>query len=352
MRVLVTGAAGYIGAVLCEVLTGRGHAVKGLDTGYYDDGWLGPPASTPAVPVLRRDIRRIAPQDLDWPEAIVHLAELSNDPLAQHEPALTYAINHRASLRLAHMARAAGIERFVYASSCSVYGADDGTVKTEDSPVGPLTPYAECKVLVERALADMAEAAFSPVFLRNGTVFGPSPRMRFDLVLNNLAGWAWVDRVVQLQGDGTAWRPLVHVRDVAGAIALALEAPREAVCGEAFNVGADAANYRVREIAEFVHAALPEAEVRLGSQGADHRSYRVAFGKIADRLGFAPQCDAQSGAGELIALFRAIGLTAEDFRFRAFTRLEQLKHLRASGLLDGELYWVETAQETAREAAS
>lgn len=345
MRVLVTGADGYIGAVLCDLLSDQGRTVTGLDAGYYSDGWFGPPGKNALSPIVRRDIRDVTPSELTGIEAVVHLAELSNDPLAQQSPALTYTINHHASVRLARMAREAGVSRFVYTSSCSVYGADDGTIKTEQSAVAPLTPYAECKVLVERDVSEMADASFSPVFLRNATAFGPSPRMRFDLVLNNLAGWAWTTKTVRLMSDGSAWRPLVHVRDIARAVALTLEAPRPCIHNEIFNVGADDANYRVREIARMVHAAIPEAEVEFGARVTDNRSYRVAFGKIADRLGFACQSDAMSGARELAALFAAIGLTRQTFEWRSFTRLKQLDHLRGAGLLDAELFWTRQPQE-------
>lgn len=339
MKVLVTGTDGYIGGLLAPLLIARGHDVVGVDTGYYRNGWLYN-GQGQAPRTLVKDIRHISLEDLRGAEAVVHMAELSNDPIGQLAPHITHAINHAGSVRLAQLARQAGIERFVYTSSCSVYGvATEGDV-TEDSPVNPQTAYAECKTLVERDLLPMAGADFSPTFLRNATAFGASPRMRFDLVLNNLSGLAWTTRTIAMISDGSPWRPLVHVADICQAIACVLEAPREAVHGEILNVGDTAQNYRVREIAELVAEAIPGCDLTFGSQGADNRSYRVNFDKIRRHLPeFRCEWDAERGAAQLADLFARIGLTRAEFESRGYTRLKQLEHLIATGQIDRDFYW-------------
>jgi nucleoside-diphosphate-sugar epimerase len=267
MRVLFTGADGYIGAVLGPKLLARGHDVVGLDTGFYRRGWLYDDRRT-RPPVVTKDLREVGPSDLTGFDAFIHLAELSNDPLGENDPELTMAINHRGSVALAQKCRTAGIRRFVYASSCSIYGAGGAEVKTETSEVNPQTAYARCKVLVERDLGAMTGPDFTPVFLRNATAYGASPRQRFDLVLNNLAGWAHTIGEIRMTSDGSPWRPLVHVEDICEAIVCALEAPREAVAGEAFNVGSNEQNYRVREIAEIVAATFPGCRLSVGDSGS------------------------------------------------------------------------------------
>ena len=343
MRLLVTGVEGYIGCLLAPFLQAHGHEVVGLDTGYYRDGWLfSDRALVPGFPrTLNRDIREIQPGDLDGVDAVVHMAELSNDPLGENNPELTYGINHRASVRLAELARDAGVQRFVYTSSCSVYGvADDAEPMTERSPTSPQTAYAKCKTLVEHDVAALASPAFSPTFLRNATAYGASPRMRFDIVLNNLCGIAATAGRIVMTSDGTPWRPLVHVLDICQAIACTLEAPRDAIHAEVFNVGHDADNYQVREIAEIVAGAYPGCELSFGPAGGDNRSYRVSFAKIHDQLpGFRCEWNARKGARQLHDVFERIRMDSDVFNARPFTRLKQIKYLTLSGQVDEALFW-------------
>jgi nucleoside-diphosphate-sugar epimerase len=340
MKILVTGADGYIGSVLAPYLVQRGHVVIGLDTGFYRDGSLYNEAVERIPPCLDKDVRLVTATDLEGFDAVVHLAELSNDPLGQHNPALTFSINHRGTVALAARCRQSGVQRFVYTSSCSVYGAGSGEFKTEDSETNPQTAYAQCKLLVERDLSRMASGDFSPTFLRNATAYGPSPRMRFDLVLNNLAGLAWTTRHITMTSDGTPWRPLVHVGDIAHAIACALEAPREIVHNQIFNVGSTSENYRVRQIAEIIGGVFPGCQVTFGSSDGDNRSYRVNFDKIHSMLpGFTCRRDAATGARELLSVFTSINMSPEIFNFRAYTRLKQLEYLLRTGQIDEGLYW-------------
>jgi nucleoside-diphosphate-sugar epimerase len=273
-------------------------------------------------------------------DAIVHLAELSNDPLGETIPEITRQINHLGSVKLAKLAKETGASRFVYTSSCSVYGAGSGEFLDENAPVNPQTAYAECKVRVEKDVGAMADDNFSPVFLRNATAYGPSPRMRFDIVLNNLSGLAWVRKRIAMTSDGTPWRPLVHVLDICHAILCAVEAPAEAIHNEKFNVGQNSENYRVREIAEIVGEVFPGCEVTFGSLDGDSRSYRVAFDKIHERLpGFECKWSALAGAQQLHRIFERIQMPEETFEFRAFTRLKQLCYLMETRQVDDELFW-------------
>ena len=338
MKVLVTGTDGYLGCLVAPELMRRGHDVLGVDTGYYKYGWLYNGVDATAR-TLAKDIRHLTLDDLAGVDAIVHMAELSNDPLGQLAPDVTYTVNHRGSVRLAELAVEAGIERFVYMSSCSVYGVADGTVD-ETSPVDPQTAYAECKTLVERDLTAMAGDAFSPTFMRNATAFGASPRQRFDIVLNNLAGLAWTTRRIAMTSDGTPWRPLVHALDIAKSIYCALEAPREAVHNQKFNVGSNEQNYQVREIAETVGEVFPGCEVSFGDSGGDNRSYRVNFDKISTGLpGFSCDWNAERGARQLHQVFSQIALDGETFTGRGHTRLKQLEYLIATKQLDSDLFW-------------
>ena len=342
MKVLVTGTEGYIGGRLAPILVAAGHEVAGLDTGLYRDGCLySDPLGMPVgVRTSYKDLRTLTPDDFAGFDAVVHLAELSNDPLGQNRPEITFKINHEGSVAIAAAARAAGVRRFVYASSCSVYGVGSGELLDETSATHPQTAYAECKVRVERDLMPMADERFSVVFLRNATAYGPSPRMRFDIVLNDLCALAHTRRKIAMISDGSPWRPIVHIEDICAAMRCALEAPAEAVNREIFNVGQTSENYRVREIANIVAEAFPGCEVSVGPPSADNRSYRVSFEKIANRLpGFAARWTASQGAAELRRLFERIELTPETHEFRAFTRLKQLKYLLRTRQIDDELFW-------------
>jgi nucleoside-diphosphate-sugar epimerase len=339
MNVLVTGVDGYIGVLLAPTLLARGHHVVGLDTGFYRAGWLYD-GVTESWPRISKDIRHITEEDLQGFDAVIHLAELSNDPLGQHNPEVTYNINHLGSIELAKKCKKLGMSRFVYTSSCSVYGLGSDDLKTEESEVNPQTAYARCKVLVERDLLAMADDNFSPTILRNATAYGSSPSMRFDIVLNNLAGLAWTTRKIKMTSDGTPWRPLVHVLDICEAIAGTLEAPLETVHAQIFNVGDTGQNYRVREIAELVSDAFPGCNVTLGTEDSDNRSYRVSFDKINTQLpGFKCQRDAALGAKQLYDLFDKINMSRDIFEWRAYTRLQQLKYLIKTRQIDDDFFW-------------
>jgi nucleoside-diphosphate-sugar epimerase len=341
MRILVTGTEGYLGSLLAPELVRRGYEVIGLDIGFYKERMLYRDGkSTPLT--IAKDLRQVEVSDLKGVDAVVHMAELSNDPAGQLAPTITYEINHQGSVRLAELAKRAGVKRFVYMSSCSVYGVADKDFVDEESSVNPQTAYAECKTLVERDVQPLASREFSPTFMRNATAYGASPRMRFDIVLNNLAGLAWTTKEIRMISDGTPWRPLVHGLDIAQAIIAVLEAPVEAVHNEIFNVGDNAHNYRVREIAEIVAAAFPGCTLAFGSAGSDNRSYRAAFDKIRKHLpGFECAWDAKRGALQLSELFKRIDMTPETFEFRTFTRLKQLEYLIKTQQIDDHFFWRE-----------
>jgi nucleoside-diphosphate-sugar epimerase len=287
-----------------------------------------------------RDIRGITAADLEGYDAIVHMAELSNDPLGQLNPRITFEINHLGSVALATAAKEAGVERFVYMSSCSVYGIGTSEVVDEQSDLNPQTAYAECKMYVERDVGQLADDDFSPTFLRNATAFGASPRMRFDVVLNNLCGLAWTTQRIAMTSDGTPWRPLVHILDIAEAINCVLAAPREAIHNTVFNVGDTRQNYRVRDLAEIVAEEFRGCEVSFGDNAGDNRSYKVSFEKISTQLpGFSCTRDARVGAQQLHRVFTQAGITAADFEARPYTRLKQLEHLIATRQLDSDLFW-------------
>ncbi|WP_055699077.1 MULTISPECIES: NAD-dependent epimerase/dehydratase family protein [Streptomyces] len=339
MRVLLTGHQGYLGTVMAPVLTAAGHEVVGLDAGLFADCVLGP---TPADPSGHRvDLRDITAEHVAGVDAVIHLAALSNDPLGALAPDLTYDINHHASVRLARLARDAGVRRFLYASTCSVYGAAGGSgLVAEDAPLRPVTPYAESKVRVEDDLHALADGDFTPVYMRNATAFGYSPRLRADIVLNNLVGHALLTGEVLVLSDGTPWRPLVHAADIARAFTAALTAPREAVHDRAFNIGSEVNNVTVAEIAEQVAEAVAGSKVRItGETGADPRSYRVDFSAFRAAVpGFDCEWTVKRGALELAEAYRTHGLTREDFEQR-FTRLAVLRAASEAGTVDDTLRW-------------
>lgn len=335
MRVLVTGHQGYLGTVMVPVLVARGHTVHGLDTGWFADCLLGPVPQDPPATVA--DLRDITLEQVTGFDAVIHLAALSNDPLGALNPGITHDINHHASVRLARLAKEAGVRRFLYASTCSVYGAAGADLVGEDAPLRPLTPYAESKVRVEDDLVALADADFAPVFLRNATAFGFSPRLRADIVLNNLAGHAVLDGVVKVLSDGTPWRPLVHAADIAEAFAVCLEAPVPAIHCRAYNIGTEANNRTVAEIAQAVADAVPGSAVLItGESGADPRSYRVDFGAARRELGFEARWTVAEGAAQLVREYTAHGLTADGFSQR-FVRLARLRHLSGAGAVDATL---------------
>jgi nucleoside-diphosphate-sugar epimerase len=341
MKVLLTGADGYIGAIMGPKLVEAGHDVTGIDTGFYRRGWLFDDGRTHPR-VVSKDLRRITSADLEGFDAVVHLSELSNDPIGENDPALTMRINHEGSVALAEKARAAGVKRFIYASSCSTYGAGGDEMRTEESALAPQTAYAKCKILVERDVRALTDETFTPVFMRNATAYGASPRQRFDIVLNNLAGFAHTIKEIRMTSDGSPWRPITHIEDICEAMLCALRADRDAVAGESFNVGADGENYRIREIAEIVAATFPGCALTIGDSGGDTRSYRVSFAKIRRHMPeFETSWTAERGARQLRAVFERVGLTAAMFEAEPFTRLKEIKHLRATNQLDPSFFWTE-----------
>jgi nucleoside-diphosphate-sugar epimerase len=339
MRIFLTGIDGYLGSLLAPELLRRGDEVIGLDTGYYKERALYPEAGVAPLTFIK-DLREIDAEDLKGIDAVVHMAELSNDPAGQLAPHITYNINHKGSVRLAELARKVGVQRFVYMSSCSVYGVSGGDFVSEDSPVNPQTAYGMCKTLVERDVRPLASKQFAPTYMRNATAYGASPRMRFDIVLNNLAGLAWTTKQIKLTSDGTPWRPIVHGLDICQAIIAVLDAPLEAVANEVFNVGDTEHNYRVREIAEIVGEVFPGCSVSFGPPSPDNRSYRVSFEKIRKYLPtFKCRWDARRGAEQLLELFGRIDMTEEAFQYRTFTRLKQLEYLIRTGQIDDNFFW-------------
>lgn len=340
MRVLLTGNQGYLGTVMRQTLFDAGHDVVGLDTGFFADCVLGPAVDD--APTIVRDLREVTVDDVRGFDAVIHLAALSNDPLGNLAPEITYSINHHASVRLAEAAKAAGVERFLYSSTCSVYGSSGGDALVgEDAPLAPFTPYAISKVRVEADLHGLAGDDFSPVSLRNATAFGFSPRLRADIVLNNLVGLALLTGEVTVLSDGTPWRPLVHAQDVASAFLAALEADRAVIHDQAFNVGSASQNLRVSQIAELVADTVPNSTINItGEAGNDPRSYRVDFAKITDALpAYTPAWTTAAGAAELYDSYCRWGLDKRSFD-HVFTRLPHLRDLERQGRIDHELRWV------------
>ena len=338
MRVLVTGHNGYLGSVMVKVLQSAGHEVLGLDNYFFASCGTG---EKQQIRALSKDVRDVGPHDLAGLDAVVHLAALCNDPLGDLNPAWTLEINHVASRQLAALAKGGGVPRFLYASSCSMYGAAGDEIVDEEAPLRPLTPYATSKVRAEEDISNLADGNFSPIFLRNATAYGMSPRFRSDVLLNNLVCWAYTTHRIRITSDGTSWRPIIHVQDIAGAFAAILVAPRAAVHNQAFNVGSNAENYQVRGLADIVHEVLPDCEVEYAAGAApDPRSYRVSFDKLARLIpAYAPKWNARRGAREVYDGVRKAALRLEDFRGRKFTRVAQLKYLLDQGLLDSTLRW-------------
>jgi len=343
MRVLVTGHKGYIGTVMVPMLIAAGHEVVGLDSDLYEQCTFGDGDGMQDIPALKKDIRDVEAPDLEGFEAVIHLAALSNDPLGDLNPALTYEINHAASVRLAKLAKEMGITRFIFSSSCSTYGAAGEDLLNEEAAFNPVTPYGISKVRVEQDVARLADANFSPTFPRNATAYGVSPRLRFDLVLNNLVAWAFTTGRVYLKSDGTPWRPVVHVEDISHAFIAVLHAPREVIHNQAFNVGITDENYRIRDLAEIVKETVPGCRIEYAEDaGPDKRTYRVDFSKIARILPeFKPQWDARRGAQQLYEAYQKIGLKVEDIEGPRYMRINQIKQLLSTNRLDATLRWRE-----------
>lgn len=338
MRVLVTGSEGYVGAVLVPLLLARGHDVAGLDVGWFANGDFGAEGLAP-IPTARVDVRDVDAPLLEGFDAVVHLAALSNDPLGNLNPDLTYAINHRASVRLAAAAKQAGVERFVFSSSCSLYGAAGDAPLDESAAFNPITPYGESKILAEHDISALADDAFSPTYLRNATAYGVSPRLRGDLMVNNLVGHALTTGRVLIKSDGTPWRPLVHVEDIGRAIVAVLDADRDRVHDEAFNIGRTRENYQVRDVAELVEAAVPGSTIEY-AEGAspDARDYRVDFGKAERQLPeLEPAWDVPRGIEELVAAYREAGLSAADLEGERYLRITRIRALLDAGIVDADL---------------
>lgn len=350
MRVLVTGHKGYIGTILVPMLIQEGYEVLGLDSDFFRGSTFG--EGIQEISEIQKDVRDLEVSDLEGFDAVLHLAGLSNDPLGNLNPELTYEINHLASVRLAQLAKDAGVQRYIFSSSCSNYGAGGQDWLTEEAPFNPITPYAISKVRTEQDVAMLADDNFSPTFLRNATAFGVSPRIRFDLVLNNLVAWAFTTGLVYIKSDGTPWRPIVHIEDISRAFLAVLEAPLNLVHNQAFNVGRNEDNYQIKELAAIVKETVPKCTIEYAKgAGPDKRCYRVDCRKIANRLpNFQPQWDARKGAAELYAAYKKIGLTLEEFEGARYKRIAHLQKLIDDERIDATLRWkqmssVETGDE-------
>jgi len=342
MRVLVTGNHGYIGAVMVPMLQAAGFEVCGLDSDLFEGCVFGDASVTGEIsniPYLRKDIRDIELADLKGVDAVVHLCALSNDPLGNLNPKITYEINHEGSVKLAKLSKEAGVERYVLSSSCSVYGASTSDIVNEESEVKPVTPYAASKVFAERDISALADNDFSPTFLRSSTAYGLSPMLRFDVVVNNFVAWSFTKGIVLLKSDGSAWRPFVHIQDISRAFIAALKAPRDAVHNQIFNVGQNKENFRIREVAEIVKQIVPNSQIQY-VEGAepDQRSYRVEFDKIASALpDFKPEWAVPKGAKQLYEAYKKVGLLVEEFEGSRYRRITHLENSLRSGKVDNTL---------------
>lgn len=324
---------------MVPMLLHKGFEVVGLDSDLYQRSTYG--AGIVEIPEIVKDVRDVELEDLQGYDAVLHLAGLSNDPLGNLNPKLTEEINYLASVKIAKLAKQAGVSRFVFSSSCSNYGAGGVDWLNEESAFNPVTPYGVSKVKVEQDVSQLADDNFSPTFLRNATAYGVSPRIRFDLVLNNLVAWAFTKGLVYIKSDGTPWRPIVHIEDISRAFIAVLEAPREVVHNQAFNVGRNEDNYQIRDLAEIVKETVPNCRIEYASDaGPDKRCYRVDCSKIAQTLpNFKPQWDAKKGAVELYETYQKLGLTLEEFEGSKYQRIAHIKYLLSNGLLDDNLRW-------------
>jgi nucleoside-diphosphate-sugar epimerase len=350
MRVLITGHKGYIGTVMVPMFQAEGFDVRGLDNDLFDGCIFGDPmmwGGIPDVPYGRKDIRDVELSDLRGVDAVVHLCALSNDPLGDFNPKMTYEINHEASVRLAKLAKKAGVQRYLFSSSCSIYGASGADIVNEKSRPNPITPYGISKIRAEKDISKLADARFSPTFLRSATAYGVSPMLRFDIVLNNLVAWAYTTKIVLLKSDGTALRPIVHIEDISRAFITALNTSRDLVHNQIFNVGITEENYQIRELAEIAKNTVPNAQIKY-AKGAepDKRSYRVDFSKIAETLPkFKPQWNARLGAKQLYDAYKKVGINLEEFEGPRYRRITYLENSVNAGTLDKTLRRVESRSE-------
>ena len=342
MRILVTGNNGYIGTVMTQMLLSEGFEVVGLDNDLFEESIFGNPSITggiPSISYMRKDLRDVSSTDLKNVDAIFHLCALSNDPLSNFNPKLTFEINHRSSVRLAKLAKENGINRFILSSSCSVYGDSKENIVNEESIVNPITPYAISKVHAERGISKLADSDFCPTFLRSSTAYGLSPMLRFDLVVNNFVAWSFTKGTVLLKSDGTAWRPLVHIQDISHAFISVLKSPVDVVYNQVFNVGKNGENYQIKDVAEIVKNIVPNSEIKyVDGAEPDKRSYQVKFDKISQLIpDFKPKWNVSLGAKQLYDAYKKVGLLVEDFEGPKFRRISNLEHSIKYGVLDENL---------------